>query len=188
MAPTPGVPAPSATPESNTVQVASAVRVKASQRTLRLKQGHSLRLTGYGYTDTGQRLKASWSSSAPSVAKVSALGKITALKPGKATVSLRVGAEAATVKVTVLRKSAPSPAVSKVEASVPKTLNVGETRYVTGTWAPTSATRVKATYKSANKAVAAIDSTGRLTAIGQGTTTITVEAGTKQAKYKIQVE
>jgi hypothetical protein len=184
-------PAPSVGPAENGPDQSlksPAVRVKASQTTLRLVKGRSVRLVGYGYTSAGQRLKVTWTSSSPSVAKVSALGKITALRAGKTTVTLRVGGKSAAVKVSVVAAKPAKAAVAKVKANVPKTMAVGQVRYVTGTWTPTSATPVKVAYKSSNKSVAGIDAAGRLTATGKGIAYITVKAGTKLVKYKLVVK
>jgi hypothetical protein len=166
----------------------AATRVKASQATLRLVKGRSVRLAGYGYTVSGQRLKVSWASSVPSVAKVSKAGKVTALRAGKTTVTLRVGSKTARVKVTVVAKAPVKRVVTKVRATVPTAMTPGQVRYVTGKWAPASATAVKVTYKSSKKAVASIDSAGRLTATGRGTARITVKAGSAKKTYTIHVK
>jgi uncharacterized protein YjdB len=77
--------------------------------------------------------------------------------------------------------------VTKVSATVPKTLAVGASAYVTGTYTPTTATGVSVTYSSSNTKVVTIDKAGRLLAKGPGKATVTVKAGGKSAKYTVTV-
>ncbi|MDR1153027.1 MAG: Ig-like domain-containing protein, partial [Bifidobacteriaceae bacterium] len=129
-----------------------------------------------------------WKSSKASVASVSASGKITAKKRGKATISATAGGKTVKIAVTVRAKGSAKAKVTKVSATgVPKTMKVGQVAWVTASYAPATATGVKATFASSSAARAAIDKTGRLTAKAPGKATITVKAGTKTKKYTVTV-
>jgi uncharacterized protein YjdB len=185
-------PGPTATvtiPGKDTSQTVSkkAVKVKASQPTLRLVQGASSRLAGYGYTAAGKRVKVTWTSSKKSVAAVSASGKVVAKKPGTTTITLKAGTKKTTVKVTVVARKPARSAVTAVSAKVPKTLKVGQFVEVTGKWSPASATGVQVTYRSSNKAVAVVDKAGRITAKAPGKVKVTVKAGGKSKTYTVTV-
>jgi alpha-amylase len=132
----------------------------------------------------------SWKSSKTSVASVSSAGKITAKKAGKAKVTASSGGKSATITVTVVAKR-PAGAQAKVKsvtAKVPKTIAVGATASVTGSYRPVTATSVKIQYTSSAPAIASIDKTGQITAKAPGTATITVKAGTKSKKYTVTVQ
>ncbi|MDR1428089.1 MAG: FIVAR domain-containing protein, partial [Bifidobacteriaceae bacterium] len=193
-APAPSAPAPAPTgttttppvtgdtggiaPPDNGPGAGAIVRVQASQKTVRLVKGKSVRIAGFGYTAAGSLTKVSWSTSKASVAKVSASGKITARKAGTAIVTLKAGGKTAKVKVTVVAKRPSKATVTKVRAlGVPKTLAVGKTNQVTGRWTPSTAVGAKVTFKSSKPAVIAVDKTGLLTALAPGVARITVIAG-----------
>jgi uncharacterized protein YjdB len=188
------VPGPSVTvtPTTDTkppdVVGSNVVKVKASQPSIRLAKGSSARLYGYGYTAEGKRVKASWSSSKSSVVSVSSVGKVTAKKAGSATVTVKAGGKTAKVKVTVLSKAPSSASVVSVSAAVPKSMSVGQVKDVTAKWSPASAVGAAATYRSGNKAVAAIDQAGRIVAKAKGTAKITVKVGSKSKTYKVTVK
>ncbi|MDR1294135.1 MAG: glycoside hydrolase family 9 protein, partial [Bifidobacteriaceae bacterium] len=186
------VPGPSVTVTappvvSESVTLLAVQKVKASQSAVRLVKGTSTRLAGYGYTAAGKRVKVSWSSSRPSVAKVSALGKVTGVKAGQATITVKAGGKKATVKVTVLGTKPSPSSVKSVKATVPKTMTVGAIKEITGTWAPASATGVAVTYTSSATSVAHIDKAGRIVAKAPGTTKIRVKAGGKSKAYTLTV-
>jgi uncharacterized protein YjdB len=165
------------------------VRVKAAQTRVVLVQGKSLRVPAAAYTGAKKAGKVTFTSSAPKVAKVTKKGKITAKRPGRATITIKSpGAKAVKVAVRVLPKSAPKAKVARAKAKgVPKTMLVGRVAWAAGSYAPAKAPGVKITYRSSSKRVAAIDPTGRITAKAKGKATITVKAGPKSKKYVITV-
>jgi uncharacterized protein YjdB len=163
--------------------------VKAGQKTARLVKGTKLRLAGYGYNAGGSKVKVTWTSSNAAVAKVSASGRVTAVKAGRATITLTAGTMKATVKVTVVAKRPAKAKVTKVKVSgVRKSLKVGQVAAITGSWTPATAVGVKVTYKSSKPKVVAIDAAGRATAVGKGKATITVKAGGKAKQYTVRVK
>jgi hypothetical protein len=163
--------------------------VKAAQSKVRLVKGKSITFAAFGYMTGGGRAKVTWKSSKTAVAKVSASGRITARKAGKATVTASAGGKKATITVTVLarRPAAAKAKVKTITATVPKAMAVGKATSVRPSYKPVTATSVKVTYSSSKPAVATIDKAGRLTAKAAGTATITIKAGTKSKKYKVRV-
>jgi hypothetical protein len=93
----------------------------------------------------------------------------------------------AKVKVTVVAKK-PKQKVTKVAASVPKSLKVGQVVYVTGKYSSAKAAGVKVAYATKNYRVAVVDRAGRLVAKSKGKDVVTVKAGGKTKKYTITVK
>lgn len=88
--------------------------------------------------------------------------------------------------------SVQKPTVSVTGVTLDKTtaeLTVGETATLTATVVPEDATNQKVTWSSDNTAVATVDETGTVTAVGEGTATITVttEDGGKTAICEVTV-
>jgi len=116
----------------------------------------------------------SWSSSNPKVAKISAMGKITAVGVGTATITCRAtdgSGKYATCKVTVKNMTA----YLKLNAS---TINwpIGKSGNFKPTVTPTKFASKKLFWTSSNPKVATVSSAGKLTAKAVGTTTITCKA------------
>lgn len=68
------------------------------------------------------------------------------------------------------------------------TMKIGDTLQLSATVSPSDATNKTVTYKSSNTAVATVNSSGKVTAKGAGTATITATAGSKSATCSITVE
>ncbi|MDR1151290.1 MAG: glycoside hydrolase family 3 C-terminal domain-containing protein, partial [Bifidobacteriaceae bacterium] len=165
---------------------AAVVKVKAAQKTLTLVKGKSIKIAAVGYTAAGTS-KVAWSSSNTQVASVTATGKVTAKKAGKATLTVTTGNKSAKVSVRVVAKKPAKATVTSVSASVPSTLKVGASAYVTGAYKPATATSVKVTYTSSAPTVVAVDAAGGLVAKAAGTAKITVKAGGKSKAYTVKV-
>lgn len=125
-----------------------------------------------------------WSSSAPKVAKVSNKGKVTALKPGKATITVKTD-NGKTAKATITVKPAPK----KVKLNKAKaTLKVKEKLTLKASLTPSNA-YTTLTWTSSNKKVATVNSKGVVTAKKAGTAVITVRTKNgKTAKATITVK
>jgi alpha-amylase len=169
--------------------VAPVMLVKTSQATIRLVKGKAITLPAAGYTAAGERVAVAWTSSKPSVAKVSAAGRITAKKAGRATLTVTAGGKKATIKVTVVAKR-PSPAKAKVKsvsARVPQVMAAGTFANAVPAYKPATATGVKVRYTSSRPAIVSVDQAGRLTAKTPGKATISITAGAKTKKYTLTV-
>ena len=127
-----------------------------------------------------------WSIDKTSVATVDATGKVTAVAEGEATITAKAGDKTATCKVTV--KAA---VVAVTSVKLDKTelaLTVGDAAaQLTATVAPDNATDKTVTWTSDKPAVATVDATGKVTAVAEGTATITAKAGDKTATCKVTV-
>jgi hypothetical protein len=185
LAPAQAGPGPGDTGQAPLTDPPTVMRVKAAQKSITLVKGKKATVAAYGYTATGT-VKVTWKSSNSTVAAVSAAGKITAKKVGKATMSVKAGTHTATFSVRVVAKN-PAIKVKTVKASVPRTLAVGATKAITGTFAPAGAVGVKVTYTSSKPQVAIVDKAGMVTAKAPGTTTIAVKAGGKTKTYTVTV-
>jgi hypothetical protein len=150
----------------------------------------TFQLAGLAYLTSGKTQGLTYTSSNPKVAKVSASGKITGVKPGKATItatSKTVGADGAKLSVKVQVKVLKSShKVQRVTASFTKKLKVGASVQVRPVVAK-SGTPGKVTFKSSNSKIAKIDKTGKLTALKKGTVKITITAGSKKKVYTVKV-
>jgi len=85
----------------------AAKKIAISQKTLSLKVGKSKKLT---LKNLPKNQKVKWTSSNKKIATVSATGKVTAKKAGKAKITATVGKKKYICNVTVKKKTTPTPA------------------------------------------------------------------------------
>jgi len=130
-----------------------------------------------------------WSSSDESIVKVDQKGEVTALKVGKATVTVTSedGGKTFDCEVTVSDKPIQVTGVSIYPTS--RTINVGSSYQLTANITPADATNHEVKWTSSNTSIATVDETGKVTAIKPGTATITVKTANngKTATCKITV-
>ena len=128
-----------------------------------LNVGDSQQLTA---TTTPAGAQVTWTSSDSSIATVDSNGNVTGVKEGQATITATT-ADGLTATCTVT--------VSKEDESI--SLNKSTTDLTTGDSetliATTTPSAVNVTWSSSDTSVATVDSTGKVTAIGAGTATIT---------------
>ena len=138
-----------------------------------------------GYTtDNGNVGAVTFKSSDETVAKVSAEGKITALKTGTAKITVSSYAEGVSATATVNVHPAPT-AIALSGASV---VYQGATASLTAKMTPEDAI-ADLTYTSSDKTVATVDQNGVVTGVKSGTATITVAADNGvSASLQITVE
>lgn len=130
-----------------------------------------------------------WKSLDPKYATVDENGVVTAVSAGMATISVTTddGKKTANCHVTVKAKIIPVTGVSLDHTSL--TLIEGESETLTATVAPENATDKSVTWKSSNTSVAAVSSSGVVTAKAAGVATITVitNDGSKTAQCNVTV-
>ena len=128
----------------------------------------------------------SWSSNDPAVATVGAQGLVTAVGNGTATITARSGNASETASVTVLQIIA-----SIVVFPMHSTLYaIGETVQLTALASDRSLQRVADavfTWISDKPAVATVSDQGLVTAVGNGTATITVRSGNASDMARVTV-
>ena len=115
--------------------------------------------------------EVTWTSSNPKIAKVDAKGKVTAVAPGKATITCKTQYrnKTATCVVTV--------SLQKIKTVSFKTANVeialGTKQTLNPVISPKGATGAKLKWKSSDPSVVKVNSNGRLTAVKEGKAIIT---------------
>ena len=164
--------------------------VTLSESKLDMFVGDSETLTATVLPAEATEKDVTWTSSDPKVATVDENGKVTAVKAGTATITVKSVSNNTvtdTCEVTVTDQPV---SVTGVTLNPDKaTLNVGETQKLTVEFAPTNATNKHVTWVSSNEAVATV-ADGIVTAVGKGTATITVttEDGNHTATCEITVK
>ena len=123
-----------------------------------------------------------WSSSDEAVATVSPEGMVTAVGEGTATITATAGGKKATCEVTIAWE------VESVTVSpdILKMTKAGETAQLTAVVLPEGAGEV--VWSSSDEAVATVSPEGMVTAVGEGTATITATAGDKSAVCEVTVK
>jgi chitinase len=139
---------------------ASVNGVKLSSKITVAKISHSSATLAEGATKTlsvtGTKNKITWSSGNKAIATVSSSGKVTAKSPGSVTIYASVNGVKLSSKITVVKISHSSATLAE---GATKTLSV-------------AGTKSTITWSSSNKAIAAVSSSGKVTAKAPGTATI----------------
>lgn len=166
----------------------SGVTLNKTSSTMTQK-GETLALTATVSPSNATNKKITWSSSNTSVATVSSSGVVTAVANGTAIINVKTadGSKTATCKVTVnIPVSVTGVTLNKTSSTMTKK---GETLSLAATVSPTNATNKNVTWSSSNTSVATVSSSGVVTAVANGTTTITVKTadGSKTATCKVTV-
>ena len=159
------------------------ITLKTTKKTL--KAGKTFRIKVKLPKNTASR-KITYSSSKKSVADVSSDGVITAKKRGTTTITVKTfNGKKAKLKLTVKGEIA----VKKVVVSTKTlTLGIGEIVWLNAAVYPQNASDKKLTFRASNKTVK-VDSKGKVTAVREGTCTVTVKAKNgKKAVIKVIVK
>jgi len=175
-----------------TVQ-AKAVSVESialNKTSLSLYVNENERLTATVYPTDATNKAVTWTTSDSNVAYVDQNGYVYAKKKGTAlirAISNENDEIEAFCNVTVNEKTVNVTGVSLDKQNL--TLKVDETATLNATVAPSNATNKKVTWKSSNNAVATVNASGVVTAVGYGTATITVTTadGSKTATCQVTV-
>lgn len=151
----------------------SATSVTKNKLTLAVKKSHTLKYELKPFTTTQ---KVTFKSSNKKIAKVTSGGKITAVAPGKATITMSSGSKKVKITVTV-------PGITNLKSSVSvkrnKTVTLKPKAYgISG----------KITYTSSNTKIATVTEKGKLKGIKKGTAKITVRAGTFAKTVTVKVK
>jgi uncharacterized protein YjdB len=138
---------------------------------------------------TATNKTVTYSSSNTAIATVNTAGLITAIASGTATITVTTqdGAKTETCVVTV---NTANVAVASVSLSpTTASLAVGGTQQLTPTVLPANATNKSVNYSSSNTAVATVNGSGLITAVANGTATITVTtiSGSKTSTCAVTV-
>ena len=167
-------------------QVVAVSSVSLDKTSVSLNVGESVTLAATVKPDNATNKTVSWSSSNASVASVDASGKVSAVAEGTATITAKAGDKTATCSVTVTKKVVAVESVTLDKSSLE--LTEGETATLTATVKPDNASDKTVTWSSSKTSVATVDASGKVTAVAEGTATITAQAGDKTASCTVTVK
>ena len=158
--------------------------ITLSQSTANLKVGEALTLTAIVVPDDATDKTVTWSTSDASIAAVDANGVVTAISAGTATITATAGDKVALCQVTVENIAVSGITLSQSTASLLK----GELLTLTATVVPADAFDKTVTWITSDESIATVDGNGVVTAVAEGTATITATAGGHSAACLITVE
>ena len=153
--------------------------VSLNTSTLNLIEGGTGTLIATVLPDNATNKKVTWSSNAPGVATVDSSGKVTAVAPGTATITVTTedGNKTATCAVTVTAATVPVTGVTLSQTQASLYCNrTPNTLALTARVAPDNATNKAVNWTSSDSAVATVDQNGVVTAVAPGTAVITATA------------
>ena len=166
-------------------RAAAPAEVRLSRSSLALSVGEAYTLKSTVLPNDAKNKTCKWYTSRSSVAAVSSTGKVTAKAVGTAVITAKtVNGKTATCKVTV------SPAPTGVKIS-PTALTLGKDESYTlkGTVLPNDAKNKTCKWYTSRSSVAAVSSTGKVTAKAVGTAVITAKTvNGKTATCKVTVK
>ena len=113
-----------------------------------------------------------WSSSDERIAKVDKTGNVETISAGEAVITAKSGEKTAICKVTV---NIPITSIYLNKTSI-ELNSIGDSYQLNASYYPPDADGA-ITWKSDDEGIASVDQTGKVTAVGKGTTTITVSCG-----------
>ncbi len=158
----------------------SSITLDQTSKTLSVGESFVLNATVLPTNATDKTV--TWGTSDTGVATVSSSGKVSAVGAGSCTISATSGTNTATCRVTV---TVPVSSITLDQTS--KTINVGESFVLNATVLPTNATDKTITWNTSDAGVATVSSSGKVTAVGAGSCTISATSGTKTATCQVTV-
>ena len=185
----PGVMRPPPGPPPPPAPVPTTISVTPSTATL-TALGRTVQLNAEVRDQDGQVLSGvtvAWSSSSPAVATVAANGLVTAVRGGIATITAAAGNATGSARVTV-EQSAANVTVEPPSHSFEA---LGDTIRAAATASDEGGQSIPlpaVTWTSDYPEFAVVDSTGLITAVGNGTATITATVGTARGTAEVTVE
>lgn len=169
--------------------VAVAKSVTITPTAAQLEVGRTVTMTTTVKDQMGSEMSipVTWSSSAPTVATITTAGVVTGVSRGQTTIRAVAGEASATVPVFVIDPTVASVSISGAPTS---TFFVGQSFQATATVRDIGNNVLNAfaiSWASSAPGVATVSSTGVVTAVSAGNTTITATAGGKSATLAVTV-
>jgi len=115
-----------------------------------------------------------WTSSATAIATVDAQGRVTAVSPGLAVITVTTADGGRTAGVAVSVASPPVRVTGVVLSATSLALQVGQTGQLAATVAPSGASNSAVAWSSSNAQIATVNALGLVTAVSPGLAMITV--------------
>ena len=164
--------------------------VTLDKTTLSLQEGATGNLVATVAPSTATDKTVTFASSDAAIATVDNTGKVTAVKPGAAdiTVTTKDGSKTAKCELTVTAKQIPVTGVTLDKSTL--SLEEGATATLIATIEPSNASYKAVSFTSSDDAIATVDNDGLVTAVAAGSADITVESiadGSKTAKCTLTV-
>ena len=161
-----------------TIKPVKIDEIKLNPTNMSLKVNTSSVIVPIIKPDEAKNEKLIWESSDPSIATVDSNGKVTGIKEGKATITVKTkdGKVVATCEVTV----EPIQASKIILDNNKMTLKEKDTGQLTATIVPDNTTDKELIWTTSDPSIATVDSNGKVTGIKEGKATITVK--TKDGK------
>ena len=148
--------------------------VSVTPKSVDLNVGESAPLTAAVSPSNATNKNVSWSSGNTDVATVDTNGKVTAKSAGTATITVTTADGSKTANCTITVAEAKPPAAESVTVSDKTlTLTVGKTQKLSATVAPPQADQT-VRWESSAPEIIQVDSSGKVTALAEGSATITV--------------
>ena len=170
-------------PENPTVEVTS---VTVSPESINMVIGDTQRLTLTISPENASVKSGTWSSSNEAVATVSQDGTVTAVAEGTAMITVTAGGKSDTCNVTVTAERIEVESIEISPAEVTLT-QIGETAQLTVKIMPEDATYTEMTWSSSDESIATVTQDGLVTAVAEGSATLTVSVGEISATCNITV-
>ena len=158
-----------------TVSPKLVTSVTLNKNELTIEKSFTAQLAATVAPDDADDLGLIWTSDNEEVATVDENGLVTAVSAGEANITATAvdgSGVTATCKVTVTPKLVTSVILDESELTIEKNF----TEQLTATVAPDDADNLSLTWTSDNEEVATVDENGLVTAVGEGTATITATA------------
>ena len=160
--------------------------IKLSESKVTINRGET-KLLSYTLSPSDANELITWSSSNFEVVSVNSAGRIAALKSGSATIKVKTSkGKSASCEIVVKE---PNIEVNSIKLSKTSTSIIeGGSEILKITFDPENATNKKVTWSTSNSNIATVDSSGKVSAIKEGTAQITVKTSNgKTASCEVKV-
>lgn len=158
--------------------------VELSQTEITLEVDGTATLTAAVMPDNATNKTVTWESDKTNIATVDKNGKVTAIAQGTAKITATADGKSANCTVTVTAKPVPVTGIELDKTAI--TLEIDETHTLTATLAPDNATDKTVTWTVAPSGVVSVEN-GVITALKDGTATVTATANGKSANCTVTV-
>ncbi|MBO7318691.1 MAG: Ig domain-containing protein, partial [Clostridia bacterium] len=171
-----------------TVKEVKPTSIKFSSKSTTIEYGETKTLKPTIKPSNATDKSITWTSSNPKVVKVTSAGKIKGLKAGEsAVITATTNTGKLVAKITVKVNPVTVSKITLNKTSL--TLSKGKSSTLTATIKPANATNQTLTWTSSNTKIVKVSSTGKVTAVKNGTATITCKAPNgKTATCKVTVK
>ena len=159
--------------------------VSIDQSTVEMIIGETVQLSATVKPSDATDQNITWSSTRQSVATVNGQGLVTALAEGRTTIKARIGGKTSSCIVKVSKEFVGVTSISLDKSSL--SLIKGESETLVATVNPSNATHKIVSWSSSDTGVATVDPDGKVSAIANGSATITAQVDDIKATCSITV-